>query len=156
MRHMVVVHLKDASILRGYYDGGTGSNGTADVPAELPEQITVLPESGKSPVILQLLDAKAIFFFRSFTGSPRQNDVRFFDSLSIHPLLWVRLTFSDGEIMEGRVTNELGLLTGSVFRLFPVDEFTNNQCLFIPKTSLTSFQVIGLLAEQSKQPDTAS
>lgn len=153
MRHTVVVHLKDASILHGYYDGGGDSDPATGAPFRLPDPITIALENGKPAVTLRLSDAKAVFFVRSFTGSPKQKDVRFFDSLSIHPLLWVRLTFTDGEVMEGRVANALDLLTNTAFRLFPVDELTNNQCLFVPKSSLTSFQVIGLLDEQSKQAD---
>lgn len=156
MRHTVVVHLKDASILHGYYDGGASSDSVTGAPFELPDRITITLENGRPPVTFRLTDAKAVFFVRSFTGSPKQKDVRFFDSLSIHPLLWVRLTFADGEVMEGRVANALDLLTSAAFRMFPVDELTNNQCLFVPKSSLTSFQVIGLLAEQGKQQDAVS
>jgi hypothetical protein len=153
MRHTVVVHLKDASILHGYYEGGATTDPVTGAPFELPDQITIALENGNAPVTFRLSDAKAVFFVRSFAGSPKQKDVRFFDSLSIHPLLWVRLTFADGEVMEGRVANALDLLTGAAFRLFPVDELTNNQCLFVPKSSLTSFQVIGLLDEPAKQHD---
>ena len=51
--------------------------------------------------------------------------------------------------MEGRVSNDIDFLTRNAFRLFPVDELTNNRCLFVPKRSLRSFQIIGLLEEQS-------
>jgi hypothetical protein len=57
--------------------------------------------------------------------------------------------------MEGRVSNNMDLLTENAFRLFPVDELTNNRCLFVPKGSLRSFQIIGLLEEQVRQLEVA-
>ena len=151
MLHAVVVHLKDSSVLHGYYRTPESAISPGGVPGDLPVSMMIEPESGGEPVALNLTDAKAVFFVRSFAGSPAQQDVRFFDSLSIHPYLWVRMTFTDGEVMEGRVSNGMDLLTENAFRLFPVDELTNNRCLFVPKGSLRSFQVIGLLEEQSRQ-----
>lgn len=173
MVHTVVVHLKDSSILHGYYHSedaglissdivGSRSEGpsAADcapngIPSDLPASMSIELEDGTGPVTIALQDAKAVFFVRSFTGSPKQQDVRFFDSLSIHPHLWVRVTFHDGEIMEGRVSNGIDLLTENAFRLFPVDELTNNCCLFVPKQSLSNFQIIGLLEQQVEHREVA-
>lgn len=155
MLHTVVVHLKDSSVLRGYYRTSEGTISPSVVPGDLPSSMAIEPEEGGTAVTLNLEDAKAVFFVRSFAGSPTQQDVRFFDSLSIHPYLWVRMTFVDGEIMEGRVSNNMDLLTENAFRLFPVDELTNNRCLFVPKGSLRSFQIIGLLEEQVRQLEVA-
>ena len=155
MLHTVVVHLKNASVLRGYYRSDDTAILPTSLPGDLPIHMTIEPEDGSPSVAVNLQDAKAVFFVRSFAGTPAQRDVRFFDSLSIHPNLWVRMTFKDGEIMEGRVTNDIDLLTKNTFRLFPVDELTNNRCLFVPKESLSSFQVIGLLEEQLLQLEVA-
>jgi hypothetical protein len=151
MLHNVVVHLKNSKVLRGYYRTDAASQDPTAVPADLPVSMTIQPESGGPAVTFRLEDAKAVFFVHTFTGSPSQQDVRFFDSLSIHPYLWVRLTFQDGEIMEGRISNDIDLLTKNAFQLFPVDELTNNRSLFVPKTSLSTFQVIGLLEAQAVQ-----
>lgn len=155
MLHSVVVHLKNSSVIHGYYRTPESAITPSAMPGDLPGSMTIEPEDGSPAVTLNLDDAKAVFFVRSFAGSPVQQDVRFFDSLSIHPYLWVRMTFQDGEIMEGRVSNSIDLLTENAFRLFPVDELTNNRCLFVPKGSLRSFQIIGLLEEQSRQLDVA-
>lgn len=168
MVHTVVVHLKNSTILHGHYHSensslidsdivrgnphnaasGQSDHKLAAIPNDLPTTMTIELEDGSGPVNIALQDAKAVFFVRSFAGSPKQQDVRFFDSLSIHPYLWVRVTFQDGEIMEGRVSNGIDLLTQNAFRLFPVDELTNNRCLFVPKQSLRNFQIIGLLEQQ--------
>lgn len=155
MLHTVVAHLKNSSVLRGYYRTPESAINPSEVPGDLPGSMSIEPEDGGPAVTLKLGDAKAVFFVRSFAGSSTQRDVRFFDSLSIHPYLWVRMTFQDGEVMEGRVSNGIDLLTENAFRLFPVDELTNNRCLFVPKGSLRSFQIIGLLEEQARQLEVA-
>lgn len=155
MLHNVVVNLKNLKVLHGYYRTDTDSHDPSAVPNDLPVSMTLEPQNGGPAVTFRLEDAKAVFFVNSFAGSPTQQDVRFFDSLSIHPHLWVRLAFQDGEIMEGRVSNHIDLLTKNAFLLFPVDELTNNRSLFVPKTSLSSFQIIGLLEAQSIQREVA-
>ncbi len=155
MIHNVVVNLKNSKVLYGYYRIDSTPQDPTAVPADLPVSMTIEPQDGGPAVTFRLEDAKAVFFVNSFTGSPAQQDVRFFDTLSIHPFLWVRLTFQDGEIMEGRVSNDIDLLTKNVFQLFPVDELTNNRSLFVPKTSLSSFQIIGLLEAQAIQREVA-
>jgi hypothetical protein len=155
MLHNVVVNLKNSNVLYGYYHTDTDSQDPSAVPNDLPVTMTIEPQAGGPAVTFRLEDAKAVFFVNSFAGSPTQQDVRFFDSLSIHPYLWARLTFQDGEIMEGRVSNDIELLTKNAFQLFPVDELTNNRSLFVPKTSLSSFQIIGLLEAQPNQREVA-
>jgi hypothetical protein len=155
MLHNVVVNLKNSKVLYGYYRTAYDSHDPSAVPNDLPASMTIDPQDGGPAVTFHLEDAKAVFFVNSFAGSPTQQDVRFFDSLSIHPHLWVRLTFQDGEIMEGRVSNDIDLLTKNAFQLFPVDELTNNRSLFVPKTSLSSFQIIGLLEAQAIQREVA-
>jgi hypothetical protein len=155
MIHNVVVNLKNSNVLYGYYNTDNASQDSGEVPADLPTSMTIEPQGGGPAVTFRLEDAKAVFFVNTFAGSPTQQDVRFFDSLSIHPYLWVRVAFQDGEIMEGRVSNDIALLTKNAFQLFPVDELTNNRSLFVPKTSLSSFQVIGLLEAQASQREVA-
>lgn len=151
----VVVHLKNSTVLHGHYQAHDSSIQPDSIPSDLPATMTIEPEDGSPTLTFNIEDAKAVFFVHSFTGSPSQQDVRFFDSLSIHPYLWVRVTFQDGEIMEGRVSNDIDILIKNAFRLFPVDELANNRCLFLPKGSLRSFQIIGLLEEQSSQLEVA-
>jgi len=155
MLHNVVVNLKNSNVLYGYYRTDSDSQDPSAVPTDLPVSMTIEPQDGGPAVTFRLEDAKAVFFVNTFAGSPTQQDVRFFDSLSIQPYLWVRLAFQDGEIMEGRVANDIALLTKNAFQLFPVDELTNNRSLFVPKTSLSSFQIIGLLEAQAAQREVA-
>ena len=155
MLHNVVVNLKNSNVLYGYYRTDSDSQDPSEVPTDLPVSMTIEPQDGAPAVTFRLEDAKAVFFVNTFAGSPTQQDVRFFDSLSIQPYLWVRLAFQDGEIMEGRVSNDIALLTKNAFQLFPVDELTNNRSLFVPKTSLSSFQIIGLLEAQASQREVA-
>jgi hypothetical protein len=155
MLHNVVVHLKNSTVLHGHYRTDGSDTDATTIPSDLPVAMTIELENGDPAVTFTLDDAKAVFFVRSFAGSPSQTEVRFFDSLTIHPYLWVRIAFNDGEIMEGRVANDIDILVKNAFRLFPVDELANNRCLFVPKGSLRSFQIIGLLEEQSSHLEVA-
>jgi hypothetical protein len=143
--HTIVIHLRNRSVIHGYYRSSDPMLVSGAEPTALPAQMTIEPADGSAPIAIRLEDAKAVFFVRSFAGSPTQQDVRFCDATTAHAYLWVRVTFTDGEVMEGRVSNGIDLLSQNSFRLFPVDELTNNRCLFVPKQSLRSFQVIGLL-----------
>lgn len=150
MRHTIVVHLRNSTVLHGYYHSEDPSTCFSGLPTDLPQEMTIDPADGGPSIVLNVQEAKAIFFVRSFAGMPAQHDVRFFDTSDVNPYLWVRMTFTDGEVMEGRVANGVDLLKEHFFRLFPVDELTNNRCLFVPKQSVDNFQVIGMLEEQSQ------
>jgi hypothetical protein len=68
--------------------------------------------------------------------------------------LWVRLTFLDGEVMEGLAGLDLSLIDDAlqdkgVF-LLPPDVRSNTQRLYVPRTSLSSLQVVGVVTTPSK------
>lgn len=70
---------------------------------------------------------------KSFLSRPRQEG------------LWVRLRFVDGDQMEGLVPNNLlGLLEYGI-QITPPDSNGNNLRLFIPRTALTEFVVLGVV-----------
>lgn len=150
MRHTIVVHLRNSTVLHGYYRSESPGTCFSGLPTDLPQEMTIDPADGGPSIALNIDEAKAIFFVHSFAGMPAQHDVRFFDTSDVHPYLWIRMTFTDGEVMEGRVANGIELLKEHFFRLFPVDELNNNRCLFVPKRSVDSFQVIGMLEEQTQ------
>src|SRR6185437_4550852 len=55
---------------------------------------------GSGPEDIPLEGVKAIFFVKSFEGK-WHDDLRFHDHLAAPDCLWVRVTFNDGEIIEG-------------------------------------------------------
>jgi hypothetical protein len=71
-------------------------------------------------------------------------EIRFFDSVEVSPHLWVRLTLTDGEALEGKIDNSLYPMCNSCLLLFPLDEAANRKCVCVPSTSIATLQVVAL------------
>ena len=100
-------------------------------------------ESGQAEDI-SLDTAKAIFFVRDFAGQVRHNDLRFHDHLPATQCLWVRVVFDDGERIEGMVDNAHEFVVGSGFLMAPSDTFGNNLLIYVLKSRISGFEVLGL------------
>jgi len=88
---------------------------------------------------------KAIFFVKSFEGK-WHDDLRFHDHLPPPECLWVRVTFHDGEIIEGLIPNNHNHVVHSGFYMSPIDPEGNNWLMYILKNKLRDFQILGLRA----------
>jgi hypothetical protein len=86
---------------------------------------------------------KAIFFVKSFEGK-QHDDLRFYDDREPMDCLWVRVTFQDDEVIEGIIRNDSSFVFNSCFLMSPVDPEGNNWLVYIIKTQLKNFQVLGL------------
>jgi hypothetical protein len=58
--------------------------------------------------------------------------------------LWVRLDFSDGEMIEGIVQNSVHCLIDDGFFVIPTDPGSNNKLLYVVKSALKDFRVLGM------------
>jgi hypothetical protein len=94
---------------------------------------------------LPLEDLKAVFFVRDFNGNPEYDEVRFLTSQE-KPIRWIvaELQFTDGEVVEGKIRNDQGLLNEPGFYLYPTDEVGNTEVIYVVKSSTVAFKVIGL------------
>ena len=90
-------------------------------------------------------DLKAIFFVHDFKGDPHYEPLQFLRKIEMSEMLWARLEFSDGEILEGKVANNAELLTAAGFVLYPSDPETNNQCVFVPKSAVRKFVILSVV-----------
>ena len=54
------------------------------------------------------------------------------------------MEFLDGEILEGKVANNADLLTSAGLVLFPSDQETNNQCVFVLKSAVKKFAILSV------------
>jgi hypothetical protein len=88
---------------------------------------------------------KAIFFVKSFEGKSHE-DLRFHDHLPAPECLWVRATFDDGEVIEGLIANDAIHVIHEGFYMSPIDPEGNNWLIYILKTKLKDFQILGLRA----------
>jgi len=107
---------------------------------------------------IDLHDIKAVYFVREFSDS----EVLTRKTFTTRPRmegLWVRLKFKDNEIIEGMMPNELNLNLPEGYLLNPPDLRSNTQRIFVPRTSLTSLNVIAVIGTGSRRrkggaPDT--
>ena len=92
---------------------------------------------------IPLEGVKAIFFVKSFEGK-WHDDLRFHDHLPAPDCLWVRVTFQDGEVIEGLIANDQNFVIRSGFYMAPIDPEGNNWLIYVLKNKLKDFQILGL------------
>ena len=96
-------------------------------------------------VDLPILQRPALLFFvRKFSGNKNYSEVKFFESQPKIDGLWVRLYFYDNETIEGIVANSINLISEDGFYLKPPDPSSNNRLMYIVKSALKDFTVLGV------------
>lgn len=88
--------------------------------------------------------AKAIFYVKDFDGNPERTDIRFYRRAPIVHGVWIRLEFLNGEVMEGIVENTIRYLVDPGFFLRPTDPESNNRLVYVTKSWLKSYSVLGV------------
>ncbi|HOM99080.1 MAG TPA: hypothetical protein PLM33_02375 [Acidobacteriota bacterium] len=106
------------------------------------EEFQLIDAKG-NPTKIPLAELKAIFFVRDFRGDPAHNAIHFFAKEPPRPWLWVRVTFVDGEVLEGRARNNVNLMDGKGFFLWVSDDTANNEAAFVVRSALKEFTVLG-------------
>ncbi len=89
-------------------------------------------------------EIKALFFVRKFSGNKEYSEVKFFESQPRIDGLWVRVYFFDNEAIEGIVANSMNFLIEDGFYLKPPDPNSNNRLMYIVKSALKDFTVLGV------------
>ena len=109
---------------------------------DLPE-VTLDPVDGSPSAPLDWTKVKAI----ELLHNPHQEsnpEVRFFDSTEVAPFLWIRLTLTNGEALEGKVENSISLLCSQALVLYPLEEYANRRCMCVPRSAIADLQVVTL------------
>jgi len=100
---------------------------------------------------IPLEGVKAIFFVKSFEGK-WHDDLRFHDHLPAPDCLWVRVTFQDGEIIEGLIANDQNFVIRPGFYMAPIDPEGNNWLIYVLKNKLKELQILGLRQAPRNMP----
>jgi hypothetical protein len=89
-------------------------------------------------------DIKSIAFVRDFehAGGPERST---FQTRPKMDGLWVRLHFRDGDVLEGVMPNNLLQIEQYGVSVTPPDSFSNQQRVFVPRGSLRSVEVLGVV-----------
>lgn len=74
--------------------------------------------------------------------------------------VWLRMTLSDGDALEGLAANDLSLVTGAGLLLTPPDTRSNTQRIYVPRQAIQSLEVVSLIgasrraaAHKPEQPE---
>jgi hypothetical protein len=67
------------------------------------------------------------------------------------PGLWLRMTLTDGEELEGLATNDRSLVEGAGLLLTPPDTRSSTQRIYIPRMAIQSLEVVGLIGAPSRK-----
>jgi hypothetical protein len=116
----------------------------------------VHPQTGMTDAGVDLLDAdgtltvvpwpdvRAVCFVRDFPASPESEQWQFVSRPKLNGL-WVRLTFRDGAMRDGIVSNNLLSWNGQGVTLTPPNLSSNIQHLFVPRSALQEASVLGVV-----------
>jgi hypothetical protein len=140
--HRVVIRYAKGRVLRGYLCGGD------EATALLRDSSTLTVETVEGGYVeVQPSEIKAVFFVRSFEGTPDYSEFKVFAACPNGKGVWVRLHFLDGETLEGVAPNCLSTYSSPVLYITPPDPASNNEAVLVSKRFLKEMQVLGLASD---------
>lgn len=138
----VVIRYANGSVVRGYLS----EEDIRDLDANPLDPLAILSAAGTQETV-DVSGLKAIFFVKTFEGSQNYSEFKVFTQQPSGKGVWVRVTFQDGEVMEGIAPNALGTFAGSIFSLTPPDPQSNNETVIVSKRCLENMQILGLASD---------
>ena len=136
---------------RDWYAGYAGPGFVVNSP-----ELEILDLAGKV-VRIGWEQVKWVCFVRDFpTGTADQaNPERLFRKrFLIRPRtagLWLRLTLTDGDELEGLAANDLTLIQGPGLFLTPPDTRSNTQRIFVPRQAIQELEVLSLIGAAGRR-----
>ncbi len=125
--HKVVVRTRDGQVIPGFASQD-----------RMKDTLKIITQQGKEQTF-NLEKLKAVFFVKDFQGNPEYDEIKFLNKLSVSSRIWVRVEFFDGEVLEGKIPNDLELISSPGFYLSPSDHDTNNKRVWVIKSALKNF-----------------
>lgn len=141
---LVVVHTRAGKLVRGYLQWAAASADPRSFPA-LPTVLRVGHITSGELSSVDLADVKAVFFVKTPEGNGEYSEVKFFAGPPASDL-WIQIQLPDRESLEGRIENSSRLLFEKGLWLRPTDCVGNNLMVYVPKSSVIDFHVIGFAA----------
>ena len=137
----VIVELLEKKLLRGYMN-----------PTRLTqmESIDLLTPEGEHEEV-PLGKVRAIYFVQHLQEDIQMERKSFLSRPKLDGL-WVKLRFRDGESLEGVIPNDLLGLQENGLQMTPPDFHSNTDRIFVPRTALTEFTVLGVVGVARRKP----
>ena len=139
---LVVAHMRDGRVIKGVLQL-TGSSEDKGSLSHLPDVLHIQQETEAESCAIHVAESKAVFFVRTHEGEREYEDVKFFSG-ETPSKMWVQVRLPDGEVLEGYTANDVSLLLGTGFWVWPADKLSNNTMIYVPKSSAVEFWVLGL------------
>jgi hypothetical protein len=138
-RTKVVVHFADR-IIKGFI-----SPVGPDEPAESRPRRGVIRVRRLDGVLeeIALIQTQGVYFVKEFEEDKAHESLLFYTAPPLE-LLWARLTFKSGDVIEGLIDNGPHLVMEPGFLVTPTDPTGNNRFIFVMKSQLKDFKVLGL------------
>lgn len=130
----VIVRRLDRDALQGY---------VAPTTFVVDGKLELINTSGKV-VMIDLKDVKGVYFVRDFNDSESVSR-KTFATRPRSEGLWVRLKFTDNDVLEGMMPNDLTQVSPEGFLIIPPDTRANTQRIFVPRTALAGMSVLSVI-----------
>ncbi|MGA3343913.1 MAG: hypothetical protein ABSC76_03500 [Terracidiphilus sp.] len=133
--------------IRGYLDTlpfNTVEELLSRAPNSSPESFRVRHLESNLVEEIPAKEIKAVFYVNSFEGDSNHQELHFHSRAPIVHGIWVRLQFLDGEVMEGIIYNSIRYLVDPGFFLQPTDPDSNNRLVYVQKSWLADYRVLGM------------
>jgi len=69
--------------------------------------------------------------------------------------VWLRMTLTDGDEIEGLAANDLSLVSGAGLLLTPPDTRSNTQRIYVPRQAMQSLELVSLIGAGGRKRGTA-
>ncbi|MGD0095514.1 MAG: hypothetical protein ABSB60_03405 [Terracidiphilus sp.] len=103
---------------------------------------------------------KWVCYVRDFPAGENANPERLqhkrFATRPRTPGIWLRMTLTDGEELEGLAANDRSLVEGAGLLLTPPDTRSNTQRIYVPRQAIQTLEVVSMIgATGRKRSETA-
>lgn len=92
---------------------------------------------------------KWVCYVRDFPAGEQTNPERLVQrKFAVRPRasgLWLRMTLTDGDELEGLAANDRTLIEGAGLMLTPPDTRSNTQRIYVPRTAIQTLEVLSLI-----------
>jgi hypothetical protein len=106
-------------------------------------KLELLNTAGKL-VLIDLQEIKSVDFVRDF-ADPGGSTRKTFATRPRTEGLWVRLKFTDNDVLEGMMPNDLNQMGPEGYLVTPPDTRGNTQRIFVPKSALDEITVLAVI-----------
>jgi hypothetical protein len=134
---------------REWYAGYAGASFAQNAPA-----LEILDQAGKV-LTIAWETVKWVCYIRDFPSGESANPERLMQKrFAVRPRavgLWLRMTLTDGDELEGLAANDRSLIEGAGLLLTPPDTRSNTQRIYVPRQAIQSLEVVSLIGAAGRK-----